>query len=159
MEDNLSLLHRLQATSFDVFAVEMLSGNGSPAYQDVLRTCVWIGRFIQATPREHEEVFRKTAVAHLCGNAKAGDSNVRAALIDRFGGQNLAIGNKKCPACKGKGMTGGKKAIPCEVCRCSGWEWAPGPLHQVTSHQWSALAVVVTVAEKRGHSSDWRARA
>ncbi len=56
---------------------------------------------------------------HLCGNARAKDTNIRQALIDRFGGiegKSKAVGTKK----------------------------APGPLYGCKSHMWAALAVAVT---------------
>ena len=57
--------------------------------------------------------------SHLCHSAKANDSNIRQALIDRWGGDQVAIGRKK----------------------------APGPLYGFSGDMWAALAVAVTAAE------------
>ena len=62
-------------------------------------------------------IYRKDVKLHLCGSPRAKDSNIRQALIDRFGpGKEKAIGLKK----------------------------TPGPLYGVKSHVWAALAVAVT---------------
>ena len=57
----------------------------------------------------------------LCGSARATDANLRAALLDRYGGSGRAIGTRK----------------------------APGPLYGVKSHAWAALALAVTVQLER----------
>jgi hypothetical protein len=84
-------------------------GTGMSAGKDVYDTCVWIGRFWQ-TPLLMGDwdtidqmpvtlVKRKTIVTHICGSAKATDSNVVQALIDRFapGERNHGKGIKNEP--------------------------------------------------------------
>ena len=66
-------------------------------------------------------VGRKEIVVALCGSARASDSNVRMALLDRFGG-SAAVGRKA----------------------------APGPLYGISRDVWSALAIAVTYTIQRG---------
>lgn len=105
-------------------AIESVASYGMPVGAEVFETCVWTGRFIQAwlersgpAPRR---VYRREVKMHLCGSMRATDTNIRAALIDRYGpGKALAIGLKA----------------------------SPGPLHGVTKDVWAALAVAVTATE------------
>lgn len=81
------------------FAIEMIGhyGTGMPAGKTVFDTCVWIGRFVQEycsiCNKEPTFIMRKDEKMNLCGNMKAKDSNIRQALIDRFG----VVGTKKNP--------------------------------------------------------------
>lgn len=83
----------------DDFAIEMIGhyGTGMPAGKTVFDTCVWIGRFTEVyyhqTGKEPTYIMRKDEKINLCGNMKAKDSNIRQALIDRFG----VVGTKKNP--------------------------------------------------------------
>ena len=102
-------------------AIERFEARGMPLGDDSLETLIWTGRFIQAwhRPEEVKRVLRRYVKLHLCGSARAKDPNVRAALLDRFGGQAAAVGKKA----------------------------SPGPLYGVSSHAWAALAVAVTARE------------
>ncbi len=106
-------------------ACEMIASYGMPVGADVFNTCVEIGRFEETTARgnacDFHRVFRRDVKLHLCGSPRAKDSNVRQALIDKFGGKEKAIGLKA----------------------------NPGPLYSVKSHAWAALAVGVTWLETR----------
>ena len=118
-------------------------GTGMSAGADVFETCILIGRMIEILhPLSVTKVRRQSIKTQFCGRATAKDSNVRQALIDRWGGDALALGAKKCPTCKGKGWKGRGRPT-CHACGGSGWEIRPGPLHRVTNHAWSALAVGV----------------
>ncbi len=110
----------LQSDKMTTLVVEMVSSYGMPVGAEVFDTCVWIGRFIQSWGRRHSKVFRATVRAHLCHSSKATDANIRAALLEKYGGKMSAIGNAK------------KK----------------GPLHGVTGDVWSALAVAITYRER-----------
>jgi len=71
-------------------------GTGMPAGKEVFETCVLIGRAKEATIMHggtFTTVMRQSVKAHLCGNPRAKDGNVRQALIDRLG----APGRKKEP--------------------------------------------------------------
>lgn len=102
----------------DTLVIESFAPRGQPLYSQLVDTAIWIGRFTQAWDGEVNVhlVVRDDAKRHLCGGGPRGDANVRAALIDRFGGKDKAIGTKK----------------------------DPGPLRGVKSHAWAALAVAVT---------------
>lgn len=78
----------------DYLAIEMIASYGMAVGKEVFDTCVWIGRFIQeANVKEIKLVYRKEVKMNLCQTMKAKDSNIRQALIDRFG----EVGTKKNP--------------------------------------------------------------
>jgi len=64
--------------------IEMVASYGMPVGKNVFDTCVWIGRFIEAS-FYHTLIYRKDVKMHICGSMRAKDSNIRQALIDRFG--------------------------------------------------------------------------
>lgn len=66
-------------------AIEMIASYGMPVGKEVFETCVWIGRFIEAWGGPYTLVYRRDVKLHLCGSSRAKDSNIRQALIDRFG--------------------------------------------------------------------------
>ena len=76
-------------------AIEMVASYGMAVGREVFETCVWIGRFQQAwhAPDEVRLVYRRDVKMHLCGTARAKDSNIRQALLDLLGPQ----GTKKAP--------------------------------------------------------------
>lgn len=120
--ENGAVLETLYATrigptpTFDHVAIEMIASYGMSVGKTVFETCVWIGRFLEAWSGPYTLVYRREVKIHLCHTAQSKDANVREALLDRWGGKVAAIGTKK----------------------------APGPLHGISSDQWSALAVAVT---------------
>lgn len=80
----------------DVMAIEMVVSYGMPVGKEVFDTCVWIGRFWEAAISEEasvDTVTRMEVRKHICHNGMAKDSNIRQALIDRFG----PVGTKKNP--------------------------------------------------------------
>lgn len=78
-------------------AIEMVACYGMPVGREVFETCLMIGRLIESVQRdlglEPDLVYRKDEKICLCGSMKAKDSNIRQALIDRFG----EVGTKKSP--------------------------------------------------------------
>ena len=107
-----------------VLAIEMVASYGMAVGAEVFGTCVWAGRFIQrwldAGGGEPVPVYRKEVKLHLCGSLRAKDSNIRAAIIDRFGpSKDKAVGLKA----------------------------SPGPLYGMKADCWSALAVAITADE------------
>jgi hypothetical protein len=109
----------------DFVVCEWMECHGNAVGQETFETVFNIGRFCQASKSHFRRVTRRMAKMHLTHNAKANDSNIRAAIIDRFGGE-LAIGKKK----------------------------NPGPLYGVSGHQWQALAVGLTfLDQQRGEQS------
>ena len=97
--DNFELLEKIHMDKFiedddemDYFVIEMIASYGMAVGQTIFDTCVWIGRFIEAYDcHECTYIYRKDEKMNLCGTMKAKDSNIRQALIDRFG----SVGTKK----------------------------------------------------------------
>lgn len=73
----------------DHLAIEMIASYGMAVGKEVFETCRWIGRFQERwhahTGLEAELVYRKDIKMHLCGSPRAKDTNIRQALIDRYG--------------------------------------------------------------------------
>lgn len=86
-------------------AIEMVASYGMAVGKEVFETCVWIGRFRQALDSHGlvgvscDLVYRRDVKLHHCGSAKAKDSNITQALIDRFasGRPNRGKGTKADP--------------------------------------------------------------
>lgn len=130
IEDNDDLLAMLEKVfpmndvACEYLAIEMMACYGMPVGKDVLETCVWIGRFIQAWGRpEYELVYRIDVRMALCKDSRAKDGNIRQAIIDLYpptGGGNVPqIGIKK----------------------------KPGPLYGISKDVWSALAIAITAED------------
>jgi hypothetical protein len=127
---NEEMLERIDESQAQDLAIEMVASYGMPVGADVFETCVWSGRFIQRWLTEPlaggyhrgqpRRVNRRDVKLHLCGSVRAKDSNIRQALIDRYGpGREKALGKKA----------------------------APGPLYGMAGDCWAALGVAVTAAE------------
>ena len=82
---NEELLSKLEELEYDVLAIEMIASYGMPVGREVFETCVFIGRCIERSKTPYEYVYRKEEKLCLCNSMKAKDSNIRQALIDRFG--------------------------------------------------------------------------
>lgn len=79
-----------------MLAIETMQANYGIVGDSVISTLVWIGRFKQAwhDPEQVVLISRQRVKAAICnGNAKATDSGVRTALIERIG----VPGTKKAP--------------------------------------------------------------
>jgi hypothetical protein len=126
-QPNDQLLRELRnglSTDVDVVVIEWTAPRGMPASAQLFETLWWAGRFAEAVeshrfPRLVERLERMAVKRHLCGKTNATDTNIRAALIDRFGG----VGGKEAAI--------GRKA-------------SPGPLYGIGADVWAALAVAVT---------------
>lgn len=123
-EKNAVVLERVRQAEWfgsipDVTVIEMIKSYGNVMGDEMIGTCVWIGRFIEArtmgAPSGPELIPRKKIVTQLCNSPRANDANLRAALLDRWGGKSIALGNSK----------------------------KPGPLYAVKNDMWSALGVAV----------------
>lgn len=68
-----------------VLAIEVFEARGMPIGNDSVRTMIWTGRFIEAFPGKVIEVQRRAVKSFLCGDMKAGDPNIRQALLDLVG--------------------------------------------------------------------------
>lgn len=86
-------------------AIEMIASYGMSVGAEVFETCVWIGRYRQ---RLHDYgwfglpidlVKRQPIKLHHCHSARAKDSNITQALVDRFapGQPNRGKGTKADP--------------------------------------------------------------
>lgn len=74
----------------------MIASYGMAVGESVFQTCVWIGRFSEIAEKKEKYVdyiYRKEEKMNLCQTMRAKDSNIRQALIDRFG----EVGTKKNP--------------------------------------------------------------
>lgn len=103
--------------------IEMPECFGMPVGKNVLNTCRQVGRFESIAEKLHFKthlIYRHEIKTHLCNNMRAKDSNVRQALIDKFGGKQ-AIGKKN----------------------------SPGVLYGISKDLWSALAIAITYIERK----------
>ena len=132
--------------------MEDIQSYGMPVGVDVFTTVKALGAFeYYATQIEKLKltyVKRSEAKLFLCNSARATDANIRQALIDLYGGDEKAVGGKKCKTCKGKGYNGRDRAS-CDLCGGLGLQSPKGALYGITGHVWSALAVGVTFFEQQ----------
>jgi len=110
--ENRELQRHLIGLLLTDIVIEMIASYGMPVGKETFETCVWIGRF-DAACGGAERLFRKDIKLHLCQSLRAKDAHIWQAIVDRYGGKESAIGNKK----------------------------KPGPLYGVKSHARAALAV------------------
>lgn len=107
----------------DVLVIEQVQSYGMPVGREVFDTVFWAGRFYQQAYttglQNIHQIPRRDVKLHLCGSVRAKDANIRAALIDRFGG-SAAIGKKQ----------------------------SQGPLYGIKSHEFAALALAVTWSDQ-----------
>jgi hypothetical protein len=123
--------------------IECPRPRGQRTAAEEMETLIVIGRLLQAWTGEWSYAFRMTIKAHITGAANAKDGQVVQALKDRFGGEELAVGGKRCQKCAGTGLRGGKKnPRTCEFCDGARWRVPPGVLYGVKAHIWQALAVM-----------------
>ena len=104
--------------------LEQITSYGMPVGAEVFETVFWTGRFYSAAKtlrRIPTRIPRGKVKLHICGSPGAKDSNIRQALIDRFGGKDRAIGKKA----------------------------SSGPLYGLRKDEWQALALAVTWWDQR----------
>jgi hypothetical protein len=82
----------------DRLAIEMIASYGMAVGAEVFNTCLWIGRYLEYWEKYNEPstaqlVFRREVKMHLCGTARAKDTNIKQALVDKLG----PIGKKDSP--------------------------------------------------------------
>lgn len=116
---NLELVQILQEEKFDILAIEVPKPRGGKMWWQLIEMAVWVGRFIQASGKPFHPVDRRDVKIHVGKSGKAKDGDIRAAIIERFGGKDKAIGTKK----------------------------NPGPLFNMKADMWQAYAVGLTYLE------------
>lgn len=125
---NMTLRDLLRADAWvsnTAVVIEAIASYGMAVGAEVFDTARWSGRFQEAWEsrpgrRPSEMVFRREVKLHLCGTMRAKDTNIRHALIDRYGGKAKAVGTKK----------------------------QPGVLHGIRADAWQALALGVTWSDR-----------
>ena len=109
---------------YSAVVLELVESFGMVVGRDVFGTVLETGRFLQIVEDQGGVPWmmpRREVKLHLCQSSRAKDSNIRQALVDRFGeSKRAAIGLKR----------------------------SPGPLYGVKAHEWSALALAVTWFDK-----------
>lgn len=90
-------------TQSEDFVIERVACYGMPVGREVFDTCEWIGQFtriiISRYAKNPHYVIRLDEKRAICHNMRAGDANIRRALIDRFATHDLknGKGTKKDP--------------------------------------------------------------
>lgn len=110
--------------------IENIRSYGMPVGASVFDTVHWAGRFHEAWDANGgivKLIDRIDVRMCLCRSSRARDGNIRAAIIDLYGGRELAVGRKK----------------------------APGLLYGVHHDLWSAVALAVTYYTERSDGK-WR---
>jgi hypothetical protein len=114
---NAAMKQRLTGNRYDVLAIERVQfyGVGGNELRDTIE---WVGRFDAEC--EAMLIPRKDVRLHLCDTTRCGDPQVRAAILDRFGGRKQAQGTAK----------------------------SKGPLYGIAKHEWAALAVCIVAYDQ-----------
>ena len=150
-KDILSLIENLALVHNDLqVVIEDIQSFGMAVGRDVFQTAKFIGAAEFCSRKVNLPFYfvkRSEVKLFLCNTPKAKDSNIRQAIIDYYGGDEVAIGGKKCKTCNGNGWRT-RDRITCKLCSGKGVESEKGPLHGVSGHVWSALGVALTFLEK-----------
>lgn len=94
--NNEELLKIVKEEKYDELVYEEFQSYGMPIGVSTITSITWNGRYIQSALDRGKKVnfvYRKDEKMNLCHSMKAKDSNIRQALIDRFG----EVGVKKSP--------------------------------------------------------------
>jgi hypothetical protein len=87
-DEVLAMLRRLEAGDADVVVVEQFESYGMAVGREVFETVRWAGRFEEAAAPVTVALLPRRAVKlAICSSPKANDANIRAALLDRYGGK------------------------------------------------------------------------
>ena len=149
--DNQKIYTQIKSLACPV-VIEDVTHMGMPVGRDVFETVRWTGRFDYLAREVMQQpvhyISRSVVKLSLCGSTRANDGTIRQAIIDRFGGDEIAVGGKKCKGkCKGKGWFG-RDHDWCPDCGGTGKVTLPGVLHGISGHVWSALAVGLTYHDR-----------
>lgn len=94
--ENGAIRAKLYNMDYNILIIEMIASYGMAVGKEVFETCVWIGRFEELALSRivtTKYIYRKEEKINICNSMKAKDSNIRQALIDRFG----IVGTKRNP--------------------------------------------------------------
>lgn len=86
--NNAILLEIVKKGEYDTLVYEGFACYGMPVGKSTINSIEWNGRYKQVATdlkKDTEIVYRMEEKMNLCKNMKARDSNIRQALIDRFG--------------------------------------------------------------------------
>jgi len=86
---NAELIDLMRNVFLDVVVIERIASYGMAVGEEVFETVFWSGRFAQIALLDLADVHRIPRLKvklNLCKDSKAKDSNIRQALIDRYGG-------------------------------------------------------------------------
>lgn len=130
-DGNEAVLESVYVYGYKVVIMEDVKSYGMPVGADVFEMCKWMGKVEEAVANvsgESSYIANAAIRAQICKSMKAKDPHIRQALIDRYGGKDVAIGRKPKNK-KDKSR--------------------PGPLYGMKQkeHHWSALAVGVAWLE------------
>ena len=99
--ENIDIQFAIWPQSPSACVIEEVRSYGMAVGKDIFQTVRWCGRFEQAYGPDYVKYIGRMEVKmHLCHTSRAKDTNIRQALIDRFG----PPGTKKAP-----GLTYGLK--------------------------------------------------
>lgn len=90
------------AGEIDRVAVEMIASYGMAVGKEVFDTCTMVGRIEQLADMlglPCSRVYRMEEKERICHDSRAGDANIKRALIDRFARHDIRSGKgtKKAP--------------------------------------------------------------
>lgn len=106
-----NILDAFVSNEVSMVYIEDVTSYGMPVGETVFSTCKYIGRLqllLEQNNIPYEMVRRLDIKLHHCFDSRAKDSNIRAALIERFGGKGTKkdkgffygiAGNDKWSAC------------------------------------------------------------
>lgn len=152
----------------DHLAIEYVYLRGGKIYQQAVDTVWEAARFAEAWGGEFTRMNRKDVKMTMCGTQVGiNNTSVKMAIIEHFGGKDIAVGGGKCGTCKGKGWRGRDHVWCSDCCHAEntnveealtknlpyvlegcGYETEPGPLHGISGkgseHIFQAIACGLT---------------
>ncbi len=102
----------------DVIACEVIEAMYAHVGAETVQTIIYVGRIMEIAHHRQVGLMELTS-QHvkkvICNSHQAKDPAVRQALIDRFGGEAVALAKRKtCPECNGRTILNIR--IPCPEC-------------------------------------------